>query len=328
MATPTLPCFVISLDFELLWGVRDKLSIADYGKNILGVRRAIPAILAMLCSYRARATWATVGLLLFDNKKELLDHLPSNRPRYADRTLDPYLALDQLGENEATDPYHYGLSLARRIIECDGMELGSHTFSHYYCLEPGHDAESFRADLAAAIAAAQRLARRPLSLVFPRNQINPDYFGICRQLGFTSFRGHESHWLYRAGSGQDLGLARRVCRLADAYIDLSGRNGFEPCAIEGLINIPSSRFLRPFDPRLRPLERLRLHRIVAAMKSAAERGESFHMWWHPHNFGTFLAQNLAMLKCILEHFSELRDRYGMQAMTMSEYAERHGPASP
>jgi len=37
--------FVVSLDFELLWGVRDKRTIADYGANMLGVRRAIPAIL-------------------------------------------------------------------------------------------------------------------------------------------------------------------------------------------------------------------------------------------------------------------------------------------
>ena len=32
---------VISLDFELLWGVRDKRTIADYGPNILGVRKAV-----------------------------------------------------------------------------------------------------------------------------------------------------------------------------------------------------------------------------------------------------------------------------------------------
>jgi len=37
--------FVISLDFELLWGVRDKRTIADYGANIRGVRDAVPALL-------------------------------------------------------------------------------------------------------------------------------------------------------------------------------------------------------------------------------------------------------------------------------------------
>src|SRR5450631_2733915 len=38
--TPGGGAFVISLDFELMWGVRDKRTIADYGRNILGVRRA------------------------------------------------------------------------------------------------------------------------------------------------------------------------------------------------------------------------------------------------------------------------------------------------
>lgn len=37
--TPGGGAFVISLDFELMWGVRDKRTIADYGRNILGVRR-------------------------------------------------------------------------------------------------------------------------------------------------------------------------------------------------------------------------------------------------------------------------------------------------
>jgi hypothetical protein len=40
--------FVISLDFELLWRVRDKRTIADYGANILGVRRAISASAALV----------------------------------------------------------------------------------------------------------------------------------------------------------------------------------------------------------------------------------------------------------------------------------------
>ena len=41
--------FVISLDFELFWGVRDSKSLADYGANILGVRQAIPAMLELFC---------------------------------------------------------------------------------------------------------------------------------------------------------------------------------------------------------------------------------------------------------------------------------------
>src|SRR6266487_5798938 len=56
---------VISLDFELLWGVRDKRTIADYGANILGVRRVIPALLDLFAERNIACTWATVGLLFF-----------------------------------------------------------------------------------------------------------------------------------------------------------------------------------------------------------------------------------------------------------------------
>jgi hypothetical protein len=66
MAQPNRPSLIISLDFELFWGVRDKRTIGNYGRNILGVREALPAMLALFRDYGIRATWATVGLLLFD----------------------------------------------------------------------------------------------------------------------------------------------------------------------------------------------------------------------------------------------------------------------
>jgi len=48
--------FLISLDFELFWGMRDKTSIRSYGPNILGVRAAIPAMLELFRRYQVRAT--------------------------------------------------------------------------------------------------------------------------------------------------------------------------------------------------------------------------------------------------------------------------------
>jgi peptidoglycan/xylan/chitin deacetylase (PgdA/CDA1 family) len=324
VAESQFPSFVISLDFELLWGVRDnKLSISNYGKNILGVRQAIPAMLNIFRKYHVHATWATVGLLLFDNKKELLKYLPERRPKYANRSFDPYLDLEKVGTSEATDPYHYGFSLARQIIEFEGMEIGTHTFSHYYCLERGQDESTFHSDLIAAISATERLGVRPRSLVFPRNQYNSNYLRVCRELGMTCFRGNESNWMHRAASKEDSSIARRACRLADAYLDLSGHNGFKPSLVEGLINIPSSRFLRPFDFRLRRLEGIRLSRIKTAMTAAAESGCGFHLWWHPHNFGLFLDRNLENLAELLAHFARLRDRHGVESLNMGEYAARH-----
>ena len=107
--------FLISLDFELFWGMRDKCGIGDYGGNILGVREAIPAMLELFRRYQVRATWAAVGMLLFDSKKELKEYLPARRPRYREAYLSPYGSLDDIGENERSDPYHFGLSLVRKI---------------------------------------------------------------------------------------------------------------------------------------------------------------------------------------------------------------------
>jgi hypothetical protein len=45
------------------------------------------------------------------------------------------------------------------------------------------------------------------------------------------------------------------------------------------------------------------------------------LWWHPHNFGTNLAANLAFLRAILNHFRILQDRYGMRSMTMGAVAD-------
>lgn len=48
--------FVISLDFELLWGVRDHADRSSYGRNILGGRAAIPRMLDLFERHGVRAT--------------------------------------------------------------------------------------------------------------------------------------------------------------------------------------------------------------------------------------------------------------------------------
>ena len=68
------------------------------------------------------------------------------------------------------------------------------------------------------------------------------------------------------------------------------------------------------------LDRLRIRRIRQAMESAARKGKSFHLWWHPHNFGVNLQENLAFLEEVLRHHVQLRDRYGVVPMTMGDMA--------
>lgn len=322
MASPT---FIISLDFELFWGVRDVTTLDRYGAHLRGVREAIPAMLRLFSERGIRATWATVGFLFFGSKADLLAGLPEIRPRYGATKLCPYRELDRVGEDEARDPYHFGRSLVDRIRACEGQEIGSHTFSHYYTLEPGQDRGSFAADMRAAVAVAKSQGILLRSLVFPRNQINPAYLDVLREVGITSYRGTEASWLYRGGSEDKEHLARRGARLLDAYVPISGHNTFdiEDVARSGPpFNLPASRFLRPWSPRLDRLEELRLRRIETGMTYAARRGEAFHLWWHPHNLGVNLSRNLANLTRVLNHFDRLRNTWGMESASMGDIARR------
>lgn len=314
--------FVISLDFEINWGVRDQQTLAQYGANLLGVREAIPAMLALFAEYELRVTWATVGLLFFENKADMLAHLPTVRPAYADANLSPYLVLDQVGENEAADPYHFGQSLIAQIRRTPGQEMATHTFCHYYCLERGQTAETFRADLEAAIRIAREQGMELRSLVFPRNQYNADYLAICEKLGITSYRGNENSWIYKERSEEQQSLYKRGARLLDAYLNLSGANchSLQDIARQFPYNIPASRFLRPWSGRLQALEGLRLQRILNGMEHAARQGEVFHLWWHPHNFGVNIPQNMAVLRRIATHYRYLRATYGMESQSMGDLA--------
>ena len=311
---------VISFDFELFWGVRDSTTLDRYGPNILGVREAIPRLLEVFEKHGIRATWGTVGFLFFDDKDELLAHLPEVRPDYADRRLSPYEALFEIGPDEKRDPYHFGLSLIRQILACPGQEIGTHTFAHYYCLEAGQDAAAFRADLRAARRAAERIGVRLKSITFPRHQINDGYLGTCRELGLIAYRGQPRSWMHDPYERRM--PLRRALRLADSYVDISGHNGGRARrGPGGMIDVPASRFLRPFAPRLAPLEGLRLRRLTGEMRRAAQGGAIYHLWWHPHNFGRNMDENFAVLDRLVATFRELALEHGMQASTMAEVAE-------
>jgi peptidoglycan/xylan/chitin deacetylase (PgdA/CDA1 family) len=318
---------VVSLDFELYWGVRDSRSLAAYQGNLLAERAVVPRLLALFSAYGIRATWATVGFLCFATREELLAAVPEQRPAYDDASLSPYPYLETIGADEASDPFHYAPSLIEQIASADGQELATHTFSHYYCLEPGQDASAFEADLRAALRAMERYGTRVESIVFPRNQVNAAYLPICRRLGIRAYRATEASRIYAPRPAAAERRRRRAVRLLDAYVPLVHRAyPVELVDHARPAPVPSSRFLRPYDPRLRRLERLRVERILGDLRHAAARGLVYHLWWHPHNLGTNVEANFAILREILESFSMLRDRYGMESRSMGELAAQFAHA--
>lgn len=315
--------FVISVDFELYWGVRHSPSVKRYFANLVGARKAIPALLALFSEYGIHATWATVGFLFCDQTRTLLKFAPRHhRPEYENQSLSPYVDLPPEGATETSESVFFAPSLIRLIANTANQEIATHTFSHYYCLEKGQSIEAFRQDLLAARAAANALGLELRSMVFPKNQCNDEFLRVCTDMGILAYRGNPPSWLYRATTDDQQGRVKRMCRLLDTYLPLGARNCYPtPGRREGLpFNVRGSRFLRPYSHLFRVFEPLRLQRIKRDLTEAATKGLFYHLWWHPHNFGVNTIANLGFLRKILEHYCSLRDVYAMESLNMAEMA--------
>ena len=310
--------FMVSLDFELFWGMLDVCPLEQYQDNVLGGKKAIPQLLKLFEEYGIHATWATVGFLFADNFEELSAFLPSLRPGYANPELDGYAWFDKIGTNEETAPCFYAPGLLRRIAATPGQEIGSHSFCHYYCREKGQTVAEFEADMRAARAIAQSKGYDVKSVILPRNQCEPEYTEVLRKVGFTAYRDEENDWIHEKIRFRPL---LRALRLLDVYIPLTGQGGYVPACENGIWNLVGSRMYKPIFPRLAFLEGMKLRRIKRQMLHAARNGLAFHLWWHPHNIGVRTEAHLQQLEEIFRYYQELKTLYGMRSLNMGEAAD-------
>ncbi len=315
---------VISLDFELGWGIRTPRTFKNH-REVSAGRSAVPSLLQVFREHQIHATWAVVGFLFFETRKELIASCPNVKPAYADTRFSNYVRLNDIGDNERDDPFHYAPSLIRLIAASPNQEIGTHTFSHYYCLERGQNVRAFQEDLLAAVRAGQKYQLNIQSLVLPRNQLNEEYVSACAGLGIKAYRGNPSNWSYRPSNLQtDQSLFRRGLRLVDAYANICGHHCYSlrANACDSAMNIPASRQLRPYTKASAPADPLRLRRILSDLTWAARRKLVYHLWWHPEDFGGHPQENMAFLFRILNHYRELRRLYGMETLNMGEVVER------
>ena len=310
---------IVSLDFELFWGMLDACALEDYRENVLGGRTAIPRLLELFEKYGIHATWATVGFLFAENYRELKQYFPEHKPSYTQKDLSPYDWFDKIGEDEQSAPCFYCPGLIRLVSQTPGQEIGSHTFCHYYCREAGQTVEEFAADMAAAKRIAADKGYDVTSVILPRNQCEPEYTRVFRELGFTAYRDEENDWIHEKVRFRPL---LRLLRLADVYLPLTGQGGYRPQKEEGIWNLVGSRMYKPIMKPLIFLEGLKVHRIKAQMRHAAKNNLTFHLWWHPHNIGVLTDAHLKQLEEIFSYYQKLKDWYGMESLNMREAALR------
>lgn len=314
--------FVISLDFELFWGIQDKFSFDEYGPNVLGVWEVMPRLLKAFKKYDVHATFATVGAMFSKDFEDLSQFIPQKQPSYKEQILSPYPKFIKESINHNPD-YFFGNKLVELVKKEASHEIGTHTFSHYYGLEPGQTAEEFEVDIDAAMAIAKSNGIDLNSLVFPRHQINPNYLPILAKKGINIYRETEKAWFHSAARGEDESVLKRGFRYLDYFICLGSHHCQDLSEVRkgDMYAIRASRWLRPYKEPESRFDKLKIRRIKKQMEYAAKKGKIFHLWFHPHDIGINLDVNFGMLEEIFQHYQKLKDKYQMQSLNMKEVVE-------
>lgn len=316
--------FVISLDFETHWGFFDNRTLDDCKSQLSNTTLVIDKLLQISKQYDVSITFATVGMLFAKNKTDITKYIPKLKPNYNNKALDAYQLLEGIAEKDET--IYFTQDLVKKIKNDPLHEVGTHTFCHYYCHEKIQTIEEFKADTTAAVAIAKDLDIATKSIVFPRNQVQNNYLKVCEDLGIETYRGN--CWFNFNNDSRKLivkeyGLV--LLRVFDSYFNLSGSNSFKledyNSKDSKLINIPASRFLRPYNSRLKFMESLKVRRIKKAMTKAAKRNKVYHLWWHPHNFANNIEDNFKNYLNILQHYQKLKTSYNFESVTMSRLGE-------
>lgn len=309
---------IISLDFELLWGVFDVVDYKEKVKYFRNTIEVVPKILDLFQIYDIHATWAVVGMLFNKNWDEWEKNRPQKLPQYQNKKLSPYEFIGRLAEHEkdAISDLVFAPELIEAIKGSKDQEVGTHTYSHFYCLEKGQNATDFEKDIERAIELAEAKGINLKTLIFPRNQIKKDYLQVCSELGIGNVRSNPDDWYWKDTLSEN--LFTKVARSGDAYLPFGKKTyTFKAILKDKVMQQPASRLLRPVESN-KFMRHLKLNRVKNEITAAAQKGEAYHLWWHPHNFGDNPEESLNDLNVILKHFTICREQYGMESVNMQE----------
>jgi glycosyltransferase involved in cell wall biosynthesis len=315
-AMDTPPSVLISLDFELRWGVHDQLGFNRDAsrKRLENVRLVVPTLLTLLSTRSVRATWAAVGAIGCRDWTEYLARAPQP-PKYQNPSLavsPRYADLDPNGE------LHFAPELLHAVCATPGQDLGTHTFSHIPMREPGITADDVRADLQTVSALwRERFGAPPISLVFPRNQVA--FLSVVRSCGIRMWRGNERPWYYDRNEDSTNRLFPRALRLLEAINPLVRRSA----ATQGDMT-RASLFLRTYLPAAAwALHCARIRHELDALRPP----RVLHIWWHPDDLGANTPTRLARVEQVLDMIAERRLRGRLVSGSMRDLVEepRHDP---
>ncbi|PSP77008.1 hypothetical protein BRC81_11755 [Halobacteriales archaeon QS_1_68_20] len=298
--------FVVSLDTELGWGCFDTVGVDHYREAYENTRAVIDGLCDLFDAYRAPTTWAVVTHMLTDcggrhdepdPEFDWIDSWYGRAPCSAGVDRDLWYAPDVLERIRSADVDH---------------ELGVHGYSHMILGAPGCTRAAATAEIRRAMEVVEEFDLDVETFVFPRNRIG--HLDVLEEFGVEYYRGLDARW-YEASAPRPL---RRVCRFGDEFTRRTPPT-VTPRARAGMVELPGSQIFRPDDGYWRYTPPgTQVERAKKGLERAADRGEVFHLWFHPFNFGSDPEGHLDLFERVLSYAADLRRDDRLEILPIDE----------
>ncbi len=303
----------ISLDFELLWGAYGLKTSPKFKNNVLMGRKVIPSIVEIFKKYDVQSTWACVGALALDNKRNLMAKFEDIGPKYKDlKSFRDYS--DLVGNTEKDDPLHFGKQVIEDHLLSDKIEIASHSFTHlrYLDQEKGHNA--FDKDTIISKEVLEKLLNEQIkTYIFPKNQYAVETLKLLKDRYFLSYRPSPFFSDHKSTTRtKEESLSFKIQRVFKETIPNSNQGEYVLQPDQKFV----TRFLRPFKSKI--LSNYQLKIIMREIHFCALNKLDYHLWWHPHNFGINPKLSISQLEMIMKYFDRIRDRFSFPARFLKD----------
>lgn len=303
---------VISYDYELCWGVWDKVSQRYVRSNVAQANAAANALVVLHRKHSIPSTWGIVGALLSD-KEPTAQMIETAR---SETNAEAFSAFVEQIEDKSM--FRADKAVIAALRDDPLFEPASHTYSHIYALES--DELTLEDDFTRFDAIFQDQfgeGRTPTSLIFPKNQSTDAAIAIAQRFGFTKIRVNPLNWLYEQRHRKRLEAnAIRVLRFLDSFLpileifpDRRGNVDRNLCV--------GQYFFRPCFS-LKFLDYLHYARLRLGLWYCCQRGKTCHIWTHPHNFGANLERSIANAERLFVLLNALKAKNRVKICHMKE----------
>ena len=305
--------FLFSLDTELAWGHFDCFSKQIFSLNGQRERKSIHRLLDILHEFNITATWAVVGHLF-------------KQPDNVNRSESKLDWLNNYPEFEKLYNDNHRLVNGSDIIETlltkgARHEIAFHGHTHKVFNENKMSRDEAENEIKEWLKAFQYKNITPKTVIFPRDKVG--HLSLFYEYGFLCYRGEEN-----ASRFYDLPIIGNILK---RFYTISSFLLTPPVYIynngsDCLINLPSSRHLFGFNPKLEKvldafnLQTLRLNKFVKGIKKAAYESKVFHLYAHPYEFRS--EKDFERLQYLFQHVSAEMKKGRLRSVSLSELAEK------